>query len=80
MPAKMSLDGKQVHDANDPRAKGLIAYNALLGYALPPEDAEFFVKELWDMKIPSGNYRYYDGCIYLMALAHASGKFKLKDW
>jgi endo-1,4-beta-D-glucanase Y len=76
MPDELDLNGS-VRTSHSPPAKGLIAYNALLGYALPAADAEFFVKALWDLPIPTGNYRYYDGCIYMMALLHASGRFQL---
>jgi oligosaccharide reducing-end xylanase len=76
MPDEFDLNGT-VRTSHTPPAKGLIAENALLGFALPAADAEFFVKALWDLPIPTGNYRYYDGCLYMLTLLHVSGKFKL---
>jgi len=34
-------------------------------------------RELWDMPIPSGEQRYYDGMLYLMSLMHLSGEFRI---
>ena len=36
-----------------------------------------FVEALWELAIPSGRYRYYDGMLYLMALLHCSGEFRI---
>ncbi|MGB7745380.1 MAG: hypothetical protein WBL41_21615, partial [Terracidiphilus sp.] len=27
--------------------------------------------------VPSGDYRYYDGMLYLMSMMHASGEFRV---
>jgi oligosaccharide reducing-end xylanase len=42
-----------------------------------PEIGKPFVKELWDAPIPSGKWRYYDGMLYMLAMLHASGNFKI---
>jgi endo-1,4-beta-D-glucanase Y len=76
MPDELDLNGN-VRVSHQPPAKALVAYNAMLGFALPPEEGKFFVQKLWDLPLPTGQYRYYDGCIYLMALSYVSGKFKL---
>jgi oligosaccharide reducing-end xylanase len=36
-----------------------------------------FVDQLWSAAIPSGTYRYYDGTLYMLALLHVSGTFRL---
>jgi oligosaccharide reducing-end xylanase len=36
-----------------------------------------FVQRLWDAPIPSGQYRYYDGLLYLLALLQVSGQFQI---
>jgi len=36
-----------------------------------------FVQALWDLPIPSGQYRYYNGVLHMLALLHTSGKFQL---
>jgi len=56
---------------------GLVAMNATLGFALPTADATPFLQELWDTPIPSGQQRYYNGALYLLALLHVSGQFHL---
>jgi oligosaccharide reducing-end xylanase len=51
--------------------------NALLGFGLPAESGKPFVDKIWSAQIPSGNWRYYDGTLYMLALLHVSGTFKL---
>jgi oligosaccharide reducing-end xylanase len=55
----------------------IVACNALLGFGLPAGAATPFLEELWTKPIPTGQYRYYDGMLYLLALLHVSGKFQL---
>jgi oligosaccharide reducing-end xylanase len=56
---------------------GLVAINATLGFGLPASSARPFVQALWDLPVPTGQYRYYNGMLYLLSLLHASGKFQL---
>jgi oligosaccharide reducing-end xylanase len=56
---------------------GLVAVNALLGLGLQPTCSRCFVQPLWDMAVPTGRYRYYNGLLYMLALLHASGNFQL---
>jgi oligosaccharide reducing-end xylanase len=51
--------------------------NALLGFGLPQMTGKPFVDRLWSAQIPTGTYRYYDGTLYMLALLHVSGTFKL---
>ena len=37
---------------------------------LSPALAAPFVQEFWQTPIPSGQWRYYDGLLYLLALVH----------
>jgi len=69
-----TLDGT-VEDPD--HQSGLVALNATLGFSLPKSDATPFVQEMWDLPIPSGNLRYYNGSLYLLSLLHVSGKFQL---
>ncbi|MBN2197145.1 MAG: hypothetical protein JW751_30345 [Polyangiaceae bacterium] len=50
--------------------------NALLGFGLPEADGKTFVDRLWKAQIPSGQWRYYDGTLYVLAMLHVSGTFK----
>jgi oligosaccharide reducing-end xylanase len=36
-----------------------------------------FVKQLWNLEPPSGQYRYDDGLLYLMSLLMANGNFRV---
>jgi oligosaccharide reducing-end xylanase len=78
-PEKMKLDGTHISDAEwDDPCKGLVAPLGMLAFAIPDDaNAKFFVQTLWDMEIPSGQYRYYDGLLYMMSLIHASGRFTI---
>jgi oligosaccharide reducing-end xylanase len=55
---------------------GLVAMNAVASLAATQPQAAEFVLALWQQPIPSGQYRYYDGMLYLMALLHVSGQFQ----
>ena len=52
------------------RSTGLIAMNAVASLAATEPRRADFVQALWDLAPPSGQYRYYDGMLYLMALLH----------
>lgn len=56
---------------------GLVAMNAVAGLAASPDKAKPFVQALWDVGVPSGQYRYYDGMLYLLGLLHVSGNFRI---
>jgi oligosaccharide reducing-end xylanase len=70
-----TLDGKQL----DPRhAQGLVAVNADASLAATDAPrAKKFVEALWNTATPDGRERYYEGLLYLMALLHCSGEFKI---
>lgn len=71
-PDRYNLDGTALY--NDHSA-GLVAANAVASLAATNELAWNFVDELWILTIPDGTYRYYSGCIYLLSLLKASGRF-----
>lgn len=69
-----TLEGKQlVHD----HSAGIIAMNAVAALASTNENRKEFVQELWDVVLPTGKYRYYDGILYMMAMLQVSGNFKI---
>ena len=41
--------------------------------------ARDFVEALWASSPPTGQWRYYDGLLYLMGLLHVSGEFRIYD-
>jgi oligosaccharide reducing-end xylanase len=69
-----TLDGKEL--GND-HSTGLVAMNAVAALASTNADRVQFVKALWDAKIPTGLYRYYDGMLYMMGLLQVSGNFRV---
>jgi oligosaccharide reducing-end xylanase len=69
-----SLDGKPL---SKDRSPGLIAMNAVAALAATTDKAPEFVEALWQTRIPSGKWRYYDGLLYTLGLLHVSGNFKI---
>jgi oligosaccharide reducing-end xylanase len=56
---------------------GLVALNGTLGFGLNATASRCFVQALWDLPVPTGTYRYYNGLLYMLSLLHASGHFQL---
>jgi oligosaccharide reducing-end xylanase len=56
---------------------GLVAMNAVAGLAATTDKTTEFVKALWDASVPTGRWRYYDGLLYILALLHVSGNFRI---
>ena len=50
---------------------------AVGGLAADPALARPFVQELWDAPIPTGQWRYYNGLLYHLALLQVSGRFQI---
>ena len=62
----------------DRHAQGLVAVNADASLAATDSPrAKKFVEALWNTPTPDGLERYYEGLLYLMALLHCSGEFKI---
>ena len=77
-----TLDGKDLGATPDGTHKdhpaGLIGCNAVASLAATDRTrAKLFTEALWNAPVPSGEYRYYDGMLYLMSLLHASGEFRI---
>jgi oligosaccharide reducing-end xylanase len=77
-----SLDGKDLGATpgltHEDHPTGLAGTNAVAGLAATDEArAKKFTEALWNMPIPSGQNRYYDGMLYLMSLMHLSGEFRI---
>ncbi|HWH72050.1 MAG TPA: glycosyl hydrolase family 8, partial [Candidatus Sulfotelmatobacter sp.] len=71
---RFTLEGKQF--GNDHNA-GLVAMNAVASLAATDARARKFVEEFWNTPVPTGQHRYYDGMLYLLALLHCSGEFRI---
>jgi oligosaccharide reducing-end xylanase len=73
--AEYTLDGEALVSY---RGMGLIAINGAAAALVSTEEHRVeFVQELWNLEPPSGQYRYYDGLLYLMSLLIASGNFQV---
>ncbi|MDQ2087021.1 glycosyl hydrolase family 8 [Herbivorax sp. ANBcel31] len=69
-----TLDGQKLGDDYSP---GLVAMNAVSGLASTTTKTWDFVDALWDVEIPTGQWRYYDGTLYMLGLLHCSGNFRI---
>lgn len=68
-------DGSNPHGDH---STGLVACNAVASLAVDNTTlTRPFLQEFWDISIPSGTYRYYDGMLYMLALLNCSGHFKV---
>ncbi len=74
--AEFTLDGNPTVRYGSPDA-GLAAQNAMVAFGVPPEQGRYFVDYLWEMNIPTGQYRYYSGLLYMLSLLHVSGNFRV---
>ena len=56
---------------------GLYAMNGAGALASNSDQAWSFLDRLYSQALPTGQYRYYDGLLHMLALLHASGNFKI---
>ncbi len=75
--ADMRVDGSAFPREARPATGGLIAMNGAATIALPAGDPLIkpFAEDLWNMEIPTGLWRYYDGLLYMLGFLACSGKF-----
>jgi oligosaccharide reducing-end xylanase len=71
---QFTLEGKQLDERH---AQGLVAVNAVASLAATHPRSKQFVQALWDTPVPDGLERYYEGLLYMMALLHCSGEFRI---
>jgi oligosaccharide reducing-end xylanase len=72
---RYTLDGQPLSAQH---AVGLVATTAVGSLAATPGPiSKAFLEELWNTPVPSGDYRYYDGLLYLMSMMHCSGNFRI---
>ncbi len=73
-PNQYTVEGKPL---TTERSTALTSMAAVAALAADRQVGEPFVQVLWDTQIPSGKYRYYDGLLYLLAMMHVSGNFRI---
>lgn len=70
-----TLDGKALGGG---QTTALIATNAAASLAANHPRRQKFIQALWNAQLPTGQYRYYDGMLYLFGLLNVAGEYK--DW
>ena len=73
-PNQFTLDGTSL---SGDHSTGLVAMAAVAALAADPATGKSFVQALWDARIPSGQWRYYDGMLYMLGMLQVSGNFKI---
>jgi oligosaccharide reducing-end xylanase len=73
---QFTLEGRKLGDDHSP---GLVAMNAVAALASTNGTRKDFIAELWNTPVPNGRYRYYDGMLYMLAMLHVSGNFRIHD-
>jgi len=63
--------------SNSQNSTAATSANGLLGFGLPASSGKALVDKVWSLATPTGQWRYYDGCWYMMAMLHMSGMFHL---
>jgi len=71
-----SLEGKKL---GMDHSKGLVASNAVAALASTNAERKDFVEALWNTRVPTGQYRYYDGMLYMLGMLQVSGNFRIYD-
>ena len=71
-----TLDGTSLSDIYN---AGLVAMNATACLAATNEYRKDFIEEFWNTPIPNGQYRYFDGLLYMLAMLQLSGNFRIYD-
>jgi len=74
-PALYHQDGTPTNGTHT--SSGLYAMNGAGTLASNNSQAWNFVDRLYNQALPTGQYRYYDGLLHMLALLHASGNFKI---
>ncbi len=69
-----TLTGTKLADEQNP---GLVAMNGAAALAATSPRRTEFVRAVWEMPVPSGPGRYYDGLLHMLALLQLSGNFRI---
>ena len=69
-----TIDGRPTGKEQSP---GLVAMNAVASLAATDSRRYKFITAFWETTIPTGRYRYYDGMLYMLAMLHCSGNYRI---
>ncbi len=71
-------DWGSCNSSNYRHDQGQDATNAIASFAATNTTiATDYLNQLWNASWPTGQYRYYSGCLHMLGLLQASGQFKL---
>jgi oligosaccharide reducing-end xylanase len=70
---RYTVDGAQIGSSH---SLGLVSMNAVACLAATGQGRQDFVKALWDAQPPTGQWRYYDGMLYMLGLLNVGGAYK----
>ncbi|MFT3780818.1 MAG: glycosyl hydrolase family 8 [Nibricoccus sp.] len=73
-PNQFTLDGRPLSSQS---SRGLFSMAAVGALAVDKTLGKPFVQRLWEIEIPAGKYRYYDGLLYFLGLLQVSGRFEV---
>ena len=71
---QFEIDGTAIGGDHSP---GLVAMNATTALTDDTTYSTEFVQELWNLQIPTGQWRYYDGMLYMLALLKVGGRYQI---
>lgn len=68
-------------DGTDPTGnytEGMAGANAVGAIALQDKELQkLYIEKLWNVTPPSGQWRYYNGMVYMLSMLHVSGYFRI---
>ena len=71
---RFTLEGEEL---DTDHSEGLVAVNAVASLAATNPRAKEFVEAFWKTPVPTGQWRYYNGMLYMMGTLHCSGQFRI---
>ena len=74
---QFDMNGNELGSDHSP---GLVAMNAVGARAVYNWDtAKNHAEEFWSTPLPSGEHRYYDGCLYMFGMLFSTGNYNIID-
>lgn len=71
------MNGNELGSDHSPGLIAMNAFGARAVYSIPTAQAH--ANEFWNTSLPSGQYRYYDGCLYMFSMLFCTGNYNIID-
>lgn len=68
------VDGSIINSGS---SEALVAMNGVAAMASSNDDAAKYINAVWNMPIPSGQWRYYNGLLYMLSVLNLSGNYQM---